>query len=258
MALYTTEIASDQIASDNPIHQRLLRPYQLIAESVKGKNVLEVGCGEGRGVGLMISNAKSFTAIDKIEEVVKSLAVQYPEGKFRQMFIPPFGEIADNFYDVVVSFQVIEHIKDDALFLSEIYRVLKPGGKAFITTPNRIMTLTRNPWHIREYTASELTKLASTIFSKVEMKGIAGNDKVMEYYDQNKRSVEKITRFDILNLQHRLPAFLLRIPYDLLNRLNRNKLKSGNNSLVLSITAEDYLLSESPDTSLDLFLHLEK
>ncbi len=85
--------------------------------------------------------------------------------------------------------------------LREIHRVLQPGGLALITTPNRKMSLTRNPWHIREYLPEELAALAAKIFPNVQMKGITGNDKVMAYYEENKRSVKRITRFDILNLQ---------------------------------------------------------
>ena len=257
MAVYTTEIASDKIVSDNPIHQRLLKAYYLAKPYIKGE-MLEVGCGEGRGVGLLAPLAENYTAIDKIQGVINELKNQYPNYQFIQDNIPPFSGIADNTYDVIVSFQVIEHIKNDRLYLEELKRVLKPGGKALITTPNIKLTLTRNPWHIREYTASELTDLASSIFSKVQMKGVAGNEKVMEYHSKNKASVAKITRFDIFNLQYRLPAPLLRIPYDILNRLNRNNLKGSNEGLVSQISHEDYLLSDNADTSLDLFCIMEK
>lgn len=257
MATYTTEIASDKIISDNPIHQRLLKAYYVAQPYISGQ-LLEVGCGEGRGIELLSPLCEQYMAIDKITDVIERLSQSYKNVTFRQAIVPPFEGIASNTFDVVVSFQVIEHIKDDVHFLKEIFRVLKPGGKALITTPNIKKTLTRNPWHIREYEASELTKLASSIFSKVESKGITGNEKTMQYYEMNKRSVEKITRFDIFNLQYRLPASILRIPYDILNRINRNSLKKSDNKLVLDITHEDYLISDDPDNSLDLFYVLHK
>ena len=153
---------------------------------------------------------------------------------------------------------MIEHIEDDHLFLSEINRILKPGGIALITTPNRPRSLSRNPWHTREYTAQELTDLAKKYFSSVEMKGITGNEKIQQYYERNKKSVDRIMRFDVLDLQHKLPASVLRVPYELLNRLNRNKLKDTADELVRSIRHEDYLLTDAAETALDLFLIAKK
>ena len=156
------------------------------------------------------------------------------------------------------TFQVIEHIKDDREFLKEIYRVLKPGGRLLLTTPNRLMTLTRNPWHVREYTQPELHKLAAGIFPEVEVKGVFGNSKVMEYYNRNKESVRRIMRFDFLDLQYRLPRRLLQIPYDIMNRLNRRKLLTSNTGLVNTITTDDFFLSSYTDEALDLYLVAQK
>jgi SAM-dependent methyltransferase len=158
----------------------------------------------------------------------------------------------------VVSFQVIEHLSADHLFLKEIHRVLKPGGIALITTPNRKMSLTRNPWHIREYLPEELKALAQKYFQQVELKGITGNAKVMEYYEQNKKSVSRITRFDIFNLQYRLPASFLRVPYEILNRWNRNKLQSSDNKLVKAIHHDDYVVVDDASEALDLLLIVRK
>lgn len=256
MAVYTTEIASDTLQSDNPIHQRLLKAYYLAKERVAGK-LLEVGCGEGRGVELLEEKVTSYTGIDKITEVVDGLSIAYPHSTFLQANIPPLA-FADESFDFVISFQVIEHIKDDKTYLQEIARVLKPGGKALITTPNIKKSLSRNPWHIREYTAQQLTNLCALYFSDVEMLGVSGNEKVMEYYEQNKASVNRMMRFDIFDLQHKLPAFLLKIPYEIMNRMNRNKLQDADDSLVASITHEDYIESNNADESLDLFAILTR
>jgi SAM-dependent methyltransferase len=255
--IFTTEITSEQITSDNPIHQRLFKAYVVAQDYIHG-DVLEVGCGEGRGIGLILDRVKSFTAVDKIKPVIDDLRKRYPKGRFLSMNIPPLTGIGDNVYDVVVSFQVIEHIHNDLLYLKEIHRVLKPGGIAVLTTPNRSMSLSRNPWHIREYLPGELEALAKKVFARVQMKGITGNEKVMAYYEENKKSVARFTKWDFLKLQYRLPASLLRIPYEILNRWNRNKLQTTDNELVKSIRHEDYIVVNDAANALDLLLIVTK
>ena len=169
------------------------------------------------------------------------------------------GDITIPMYNKVPELAEINHIiKDDVLFIKEIYRLLRPGAKAFITTPNILMTLTRNPWHIREYTSESLLKIALKSFDNVEIRGITGNDKVMSYYDDNKKSVKKFKKLDIFNLEKILPSGLYKIPYEILNRLNRNKLKNQNNALVSSISVDDYFLQKDDSNNLDLFLILKK
>ncbi len=254
----TTEITSQEIASDNPVHQRLLRAYYSALDYVKGGSLLEIGCGVGRGIEILKDHFDSYTAVDKNKVLLQELARQYEGIRFVQAVAPDFSAFSDNTFDYVVSFQVIEHIRDDHTFLDEIHRMLKPGGKAIITTPNKTMSLTRNPWHIREYTTQELKHLCEERFSHVTTLGVSGNEKVSEYFEMNRKSVEKITRWDIFNLQYHLPAWIIRIPYEILNRINRNKLQDTDDSLVSSIHYSDYLISDKPESALDHFFILEK
>lgn len=257
MATYTTEIASDKLVSDNPIHQRLLKAYIAAKPWIAG-NLLEVGCGEGRGVSELLPLADSYIGLDKIGEVIQNLKSQFPGVDFRQAVIPPFTDFGSESFDTIVSFQVIEHIQNDLLFLKELYRMLKPGGKAVISTPNITHTLSRNPWHEREYTPQQLIDLCAGIFDRVEAKGIGGNEKVWAYHEANRKSVQKIMRFDVFNLQHRLPASVLRMPYEILNRINRNKLHKQQGDSVVEISHEDFTLENDPMNGLDLFYILWK
>jgi SAM-dependent methyltransferase len=257
MSLYKTEITSDKILSDNPIHQRLLKPYTVVKDEISG-NVLELGCGEGRGIEYILEKAGSYLGIDKIEGVIEKLKIKYPKAHFTRFTFPPMNLLETESFEFIISFQVIEHIRQDRLFLQEIYRLLKSGGMAVITTPNVKMSLSRNPWHIREYTAQELMDLAGNFFDEIKAYGITGNEKVMQYYENNKRSVEKIMKYDIIDLQRRLPAFLLKIPYEVLNRINRKKLTKSDSQLIRSISYEDYMITDTPDESLDLFYYLYK
>ena len=247
--LHTAERVSQRDASDNFVFQRSILAYYKAAELVSG-DVLEIGTGMGYGVDVIAPAAKSFTTIDKnVPEFEKELPAN---AKFRQMVVPPL-DFADESFDYVVSFQVIEHIEKDADFVREVSRVLRPGGKFIVSTPNAPMSLTRNPWHVREYKADELESLLKGGFSSVERMGVYGNERVMEYYEQNRRGVERITRFDILDLQHRLPRWVLQIPYDILNRLNRRRLLAENENLTTSITMEDYTIGQLTEQSFDLY-----
>lgn len=251
--MQTAERSSGHDPSEQVIYNRCLFAYKATSGFVKG-NIIELGSGEGYGVELLAPLAERYLAVDKFDTDVAGHA----NVEFRKMLLPSLAGIADNSFDFAVTFQVIEHIQDDKAFISEIHRVLKPGGKLFLSTPNRLMSLTRNPWHIREYSAAELTTLVSQVFNSVEMKGVYGNDKVMEYHEKNRVSVRRITRFDIFNLQYRLPRRLLQIPYDLLNRLNRRSLLGENSSLVNLVTVSDFSIGDSSDSAFDLFVIAEK
>ena len=169
------------------------------------------------------------------------------------MTVPPLGGINSNQFDAVVTFQVIEHIEDDLEFLKEIHRVLQPGGVLILTTPNRLMSLTRNPWHVREYEPEAMRQILESVFDQVDLRGVFGNEKVMDYYQKNKESVRKFTRWDFLNLQYRLPRRWLQVPYDLANRLNRRSLEQKNDRLVSQIGSDDYPIRALSPQALDYF-----
>lgn len=248
----TTEITSAEIPSDNPVHQRLYFPYTEAAKIIHG-NVLELGCGWGRGVETLIEKCDHYTGLDKNEPLIAQLQARYPKHTFSIADLPHLTAFKDNTFDFIVTFQVIEHIQDDHKFLSEAARVLKPNGKILLTTVNRPYSLSRNPWHIREYDTNELRSLMQKYFSKVETMGVGGNQKVWDYYEQNKQSVRRIMRFDIFDLQHRLPAWMLRVPYEILNRFNRNKLMDKTDGLAAEIRWDDHYLSNEPEKCIDFF-----
>ena len=221
--------------SDNYVFQRSVLAYHHAAELVKG-DILEIGTGMGYGVEIIAPKATRYISIDK---ELPAQINQLENVEYYDMEVPPIG-FENCSFDAVVSFQVIEHIEEDIDCVREVARVLRPGGKFVVSTPNAPMSLTRNPWHVREYNADELRNLLECHFSKVEMFGVVGNEKIMEYYRQNRASVRKITRFDLLDLQHRLPRKLLQLPYDILNRINRKSLHKKNTALTDSIVMEDY------------------
>ncbi|MFI3317477.1 MAG: class I SAM-dependent methyltransferase [Rikenellaceae bacterium] len=246
--LATAERVSAEL-SDNFVFQRSRLAYHYASERISGR-VLEIGTGSGYGVQIIAPYAERFTTIDKHTPSEEVLSAENVE--FISATVPPLP-FDDNSFDCVISFQVIEHIKDDKRFVAEVMRVLRKGGLFIVSTPNIKMSLTRNPWHVREYTKEEFRALLSADFSNVEALGVVGNQVIMDYYEKNRRGVERITRFDLLNFQYRLPRWMLQIPYDILNRLNRRKLLKENNSLTSSIKMSDYNVEPVCDESFDLF-----
>ena len=247
MAIKTAERVSRDV-TDNFVFQRSKLAYVEAAKRVGGR-VLEIGTGTGYGIDIIAPNVEHFVTMDKTRS--EELGAIPANVEFKEGVVPPIP-FADESFDYVVSFQVIEHIKRDKEFVREVHRVLKKGGKFIVSTPNRPMSLTRNPWHVREYTAEQFGELLS-LFAEIEALGVGGNERVWSYYEKNRESVRRITRFDIFRMQWWMPRWVLQIPYDILNRLNRRRLHSENRTLTENISMEDYSIQRVDNKSFDLF-----
>ena len=137
--------------------------YQRLARRCVGRDVLEAGCGEGYGADLIAGVARRVTALDYDEATVTHVRARYPRVEVMHANLTELP-LADHSVDVVVNFQVIEHLWDQPRFVRECARVLRPSGVLMVSTPNRI-TFTPgrdtpiNPFHTRELNADELTLL---------------------------------------------------------------------------------------------------
>ena len=249
MGLYDSAERVSLEVQNNYLFQRSIKAYYEAATLISGK-VLEIGTGSGYGVEIISGIAEEFVTVDKFD--TKLDFSKHPNVKFEQQNVPPLA-FDNNVFDAAITFQVVEHIKDDHAFISEIHRVLRPGGKLIITTPNIKMSITRNPWHIREYTVEQLLQLLRNYFPDVKAMGVYGNEKSDKYYENNKKSVQKILKWDILKMNRWLPRQVLQVPYDIMNKRNRSKLMNQDTSLANSFTHNDFFIKDANDKCFDLF-----
>ena len=150
--------------------------YAVVRDVVKGKAVLDVACGEGYGSVLMADVAHTVVGVDISDEAVHHASSLYDKQnlKFVQASVINL-EFPDDSFDVVVSFETIEHLAEQVEMLSEIRRVLRPNGVLIISSPNRPIyseeSGEHNEFHVKELDFQEFDTLLRSLFPKVEYFG---------------------------------------------------------------------------------------
>jgi SAM-dependent methyltransferase len=151
------------IAEENYWFRRHEIAYAAMLDRCRDRSVLEAGAGEGYGADMIADVARRVVAVDYDSSAAVHVRRRYPRVAMLRgnlAALPVAGETID----VVVNFQVIEHLWDQLEFLRECRRVLRPGGELLISTPNRITfspgrDTPLNPFHTRELSAAELDEL---------------------------------------------------------------------------------------------------
>ncbi len=182
------------LAEENYWFRRHEVVYERLAQRCAGRDVLEAGCGEGYGADLIADVARRVIGLDYDESAVAHVRARYPRV---QMHHGNLAELPldDCTVDVVVNFQVIEHLWDQGQFAAECLRVLRPGGVLLMSTPNRITfspgrDTPINPFHTRELNAAELTELLSVAGFCVEsMLGVFHGPRLVELDERHGGSI---------------------------------------------------------------------
>lgn len=134
--------------------------------------VLEAGCGEGYGADLLARDAVGVLGLDYDAVTLRHVAQTYPQVHTARANLAALP-VRTSTVDVVANFQVIEHLWDQDGFLRECRRVLRPGSRLLITTPNRITfspgrDTPLNPFHTRELAPAEMATLLRDTGFEVE------------------------------------------------------------------------------------------
>ncbi len=153
-----------------------LARYAFARRYAAGKRVLDAGCGTGYGTVELARDAATVTGVDVSEEAVEFAAANYPLPSVRfqkaSCLDLPFTDAS---FDVVVAYEVIEHLADYRHFLDECARVLSPEGVLIVSTPNkRYYTESRgpagsNPYHEHEFEADEFQTELTRLFPYVSL-----------------------------------------------------------------------------------------
>jgi 2-polyprenyl-3-methyl-5-hydroxy-6-metoxy-1,4-benzoquinol methylase len=152
--------------------------YAQASRLCENKKVLDLGCNTGYGSELLSKSATKVVGVDVSKKAISQAKDQYGHlGIHFQQIDGRELPFADNQFDMITSCQVIEHIVDYGIFISELKRVLAPSGIVFFTTPNALLRLDpgMKPWnkfHVREFTHSELQSVLSAFFAQTRIWGL--------------------------------------------------------------------------------------
>jgi SAM-dependent methyltransferase len=172
----TGERTLPDVPEENYWYRRHLVVYEWIAARVAGLDVVDMACGEGYGTEVLARRAARVTGVDANPEAHEHARLKYarPGVQFVRDLVESYSEPCD----AVVFLQTIEHVRNPREVLARFREMLRPGGVAYVTTPN-LLTLapagaekSDNPWHVKEYRADEFRELCESVFDRVELLGL--------------------------------------------------------------------------------------
>lgn len=180
-----TKVAIERVIpgeTDQNLYLEHLGRYEFARRFVRGMRVLDVACGVGYGAPLLCgAGAERYVGIDASGEALGIAKNRY-QASDNISFV--FGDACElvgingEDFDVVVSFETIEHLRDPERFLDRVRDVLVPNGKFIVSTPNRAVSdpanTTRkpsNPFHLREWTIEQFVVFLQRSFEVEQVLG---------------------------------------------------------------------------------------
>lgn len=174
-----TEFTGERVVPgqvDPDLWNEHLARYAFAARLGRKKRILDAGCGSGYGSAELARVAERVVGIDVSGEAISYAAANYRHPNLRYLRSScaalPFP---DRSFDLVIAFEVIEHVPDWQTLIEEARRVLAPGGQFIVSTPNADYYAESrrqsgpNPWHVHEFEFQEFRQALAAVFGHVSL-----------------------------------------------------------------------------------------
>lgn len=156
--LSVTELSGSNVSQEQV--DRLCHRYYWAAKFCFSKEVLEVACGTGQGLGYLGKIAKSLYAGDYSEKILDIAREHYGDRINLKQFDAQDMPFADNSMDVIILFEAIYYLPSADKFIAECQRVLQTGGKVLIVTANKdLYDFNPSPYSHKYYGVVDLREL---------------------------------------------------------------------------------------------------
>lgn len=166
-----TEIAGDDVTQEQV--ERLYHRYYWAGTFCQGKDVAEVACGTGQGLGYLASIAKNLEAGDYSQEILEIAQSHYGDRMPLRQLDAQNLPYPDSSKDVIILFEAIYYLPDAEKFVQECRRVLRQGGKALIVTANKdLYDFNPSPYTYKYYGVVELNELFSKYGFDIKCYGV--------------------------------------------------------------------------------------
>ncbi|HDQ00099.1 MAG TPA: class I SAM-dependent methyltransferase [bacterium] len=150
--------------------------YRYVQQFVENKTVVDIGCGSGYGSHILAQRAKLVCGIDHDPEIVAYCRQRYHNSNLSFLQMDATRLNPDQQFDIVVNFQMIEHVEDMESFIDVLRQAAKPEGMIYISTPRipeHKVNKGNNPFHAHDLTYGQFFDLIDRKFTEFEIVGVA-------------------------------------------------------------------------------------
>jgi 2-polyprenyl-3-methyl-5-hydroxy-6-metoxy-1,4-benzoquinol methylase len=227
-------------------HRAIDRIHRVEEGAGQPCRVLDLGCGNGYGSAELSDAGGRVVALDRITPDAQHRRPRLEYVRADLGGVP----LAPRRFDLVVSFQVIEHLSDPTTYLRAIASAMRSEGTALLTTPNVLQSDRVNPFHVHEYEPDELRRLLLGHFEEVEMLGVGMSPRAAHYQADRLRRIRRIMRLDPLGLRTWLPRSVLDWLFARFSIVVRRSIQKGEG--LPDLSTDDFPVGPADEASLDL------